>query len=381
MKLIHGMLTDLRERQILPAVVLLALLAFAVPIGGAIIFSGVTTPAPAQPAPYSLHLPKGLPAPADELAVLNGTPPQSVTRHGTPADPFSAGSSGSSSGGGGSSSGGGSKPAPTVHTTTTVTVTHTQAVTTTQTRTQVRTTTATHTATTTHTKTKTTSPKTTTTSTTTTATGTGSPLIGPATLKPDQAYTVTLNTKDAQGTHTLSNVVRLAPLPAAQSPEVVFLGVLKGGKKAVFLFANPIKFSGASGETCLPSAADCQIIELAPGQGMKLAPASNTALIATFTFQVASIGARTYSSAGAAANARNATSSSGQTLLPLIGSTELSSFHFDSAIGALVHKASGASTGTNSSSAVIGSAGGATGGAGAITGSLLRRTFVVTPAR
>ena len=37
--------------------------------------------------------------------------------------------------------------------------------------------------------------------------------------------------------------MRLAPLPAAQSPEVIFLGVLKGGKKAVFLFTNAVKVS------------------------------------------------------------------------------------------------------------------------------------------
>ena len=361
MKLIRGMLTDLRERQILPAVVLLVLLAFAVPIGASIILSKVTTPPATPVAPDNVKIPAGLPSPANELAVLNGTPPTSVTRHGTPADPFggvNAASSGtsSSSGSGSSTPKKPTPPPPAVHTTTTVTVTHTAVATHTETRTQ--TTTATHT--------KTTPAKSTTTTSTTTSTsaskttGSGSPLIGPASLSSDEAYTVTLNTKDAQGTHVLSNIVRLAPLPAAQSPEVVFLGVLKGGKKAVFLFANPVNFSGASNETCLPAPADCQIIELGPGQGMKLAPASNTALIATFTFAVGSISSKSYSSASDALNARNATSSSGQTLLPLIGSTELTDFHFDSAIGALSYKSgatgSGA-TGSNGTSAVVGSGG------------------------
>ena len=383
MKLIRGMLTDLRERQILPAVVLLVLLAFAVPIGASIILSKVTTPPVTPVAPDTVKIPAGLPAPADELAVLNGTPPKSVTRHGTAADPFGGASSPSSGSGSGSSTP--TKPTPpppAVHTTTTVTVTHTAVANHTQTRTQTTTTTRTKTA---PAKTKTTT--TTTTSTTTTATkttGSGSPLTGPASLSSDQAYTVTVNTKDAQGTHVLANLVRLAPLPAAQSPEVVFLGVLKGGKKAVFLFANPVNFTGASGETCLPAPADCQIIELGPGQGMKLAPASNTALIATFTFAVGSISAKSYSSASDALNARNATSSSGQTLLPLIGSTELTDFHFDSAIGALSFK-SGASgsgtTGSNGTSAVVGSGGG-TGAQGAPSSSAVlgRRTLVLTPA-
>ncbi len=373
MKLIRSMLTDLRERQILPAVVLLALLAFAVPIGAAIILSKVTTPPPAPVSPSSVKLPAGLVAPADELAVLNGKPPTSTTRHGSQQNPFGVGS------GSGGSSSGSNNPPPAVHTTTTVTVTHTAVATTTQTRTQ----TATRTTTATHTTTATTGTKTTTTATKTT--GSGAPLTGPATLSSSQAYTVALNTKDAQGTHVLSNVVRLAPLPAAQSPEVVFLGVLKGGKKAVFLFANPVKFSGTSGETCLPSPAACQIIELGPGQGMKLAPASNTALIATFTFAVGSIGAKTYSSASAALGARNATSSSGQTLLPLIGSTELADFHFDSAIGALNFKngSSGSgSTGANGSSAIVGSGAPSGGQSGSPTSALApRRTFTLAPAR
>ena len=96
MKLIRGMLTDLRERQILPAVVLLVLLAFAVPIGASIILSKVTTPPTPSVAPINLKIPAGLPTPANELAVLNGTPPTSVTRHGSPPNPFGTASSPSS---------------------------------------------------------------------------------------------------------------------------------------------------------------------------------------------------------------------------------------------------------------------------------------------
>lgn len=382
MKLIRSMLTDLRERQILPAVVLLGLLAFAVPIGASIILSKVTTPAPAAVAPVNLKIPAGLPSPANELAVLNGQPPKSTTRHGTPADPFGAANPPSSGSGSGSSTTPTTPPA--VHSTTTVTVTKTAVATTTRTRTQTQT----RTTTATHTTTAPGSTKTTTTTTTTSSsntTGAGAPLTGPVSLSAKQAYTVTVNTKDAQGTHVLSNLVRLAPLPAAQSPEVVFLGVLKGGKKAVFLFANPIKFTGASGETCLPDPASCQIIELAPGQGMKLAPASNTALIATFTFEVAAIGAKGYSSASDAMNARTATSSSGQTLLPLIGSTELANFHFDSAIGALTYKAGSSgsgSTGSNGTSAVVGSGGPSNAlTAPSSSSALTRRTFILAPTR
>jgi len=178
----------------------------------------------------------------------------------------------------------------------------------------------------------------------------------------------------------LSNVVRLAPLPQAQSPEVILLGVLKGGQKDVFLFTNPVQVSGSSsiGKACLPSASDCQLIELSPGQGMKLAPTSNSALIATFTFQVAAIGVKNYSAANEASAARAAVSSAGQTLLPLSGSPELASFHFDGAIGALVfHATPTGSTGSTGSTSATGANGAATLPSGG--GASLRPRFANLP--
>jgi len=183
-------------------------------------------------------------------------------------------------------------------------------------------------------------------------------------LAATQAYTVTLDTSDAKGKHVLSDVVRLAPLPAAESPEVIFLGVLKGGKKAVFLFTEPVKVSGGTGvgKACLPSADDCEIIELAPRQGMRIAPASSSPLIATFTFTVGSIGVANYPNADAAKAARDATSSAGTTLLPLTASPELSAFHFDDSLGALVYRAlpplgTTGATGTTGQSGTSGASG------------------------
>jgi hypothetical protein len=186
-------------------------------------------------------------------------------------------------------------------------------------------------------------------------------VTGPDTLKSDQAYTVDIDTKDAQGVHTLSDVVRLAPLPAAQSPEVIYLGVLQGGKKAAFLFTNAIAVASKdAGElTCLPSTSACQILELSPGQGMSLYPTSNSALIATFSFELVSIGAKTYSSDANATQARDVVSTAGQTLLPLTNSTELSTLVFSDKLGALVHHTqhSGSSTGPTGPTGSTGSTG------------------------
>jgi hypothetical protein len=170
---------------------------------------------------------------------------------------------------------------------------------------------------------------------------------------------VNIDTKDAKGTHALTNVVRLAPLPAAQSPELIYLGVLSGGKKAAFLFTNAVKVSAQAGSslTCLPSNDDCQIVELSPGQGMSLAPTSNTALIATFTFELMSISAQTFPSAGDALAARDAVSTTGQALLPLSTSTALETLRFDDKVGALV-KQSPPTAGSIGTTGSTGSTGG-----------------------
>jgi len=190
---------------------------------------------------------------------------------------------------------------------------------------------------------------------------TATPTTGPATLRPTQAYTVNIDTKDATGTHALSDVVRLAPLPAAQTPEVIYLGVVAGGKKAAFLFTNAVKVSGTASNdlTCLPSTDSCQIVELSPGQGMSLTPTSNTALISTFTFELMSIAAQDFSSTSAATQARDAVSTAGQTLLPLYNSSELQTLRFDEKTGALVHHSapSGGSGGSTGSSGTTGATG------------------------
>ena len=391
MKFLRTLQTDLRERQIFPAVVLLAVLAIGIPIGASIELGKVGTPPPVALVLPHVTLPKGVAPPAEELAAFIATPIASTTRRGSEPNPFRAGGSAGAAGAAAPTSSG---SASTKATSTTTPAKTTPAKTTPATTTPAKTTPAKTTpakttpakttpakttpAKTTPAKTtpKTTKPKSKPKSTKPKSGGSGAkpaplvsatPTSGPATLKAIQAYAVSIDTKDATGTHALINVVRLAPLPAAQSPEVIYLGVLKGGKKAAFLFTNSVKVSGQSGSgalTCLPSANDCQIVELSPGQGMKLAPTSNTALIATFSFQLMSISATSFPSAGAAKQARDAVSTAGQTLIPLSNSTELATLRFDDNIGALVHQAPPAgSTGASGSTGSSGSSGstGATG--------------------
>ena len=387
MKFLKTLQADLRERHILPAVVLLAVLAVAIPIFASMELGKVKPPPPLSISVPHVVLPKGVAPPARELAVLSATPVSQVPRHGAEPNPFrqASGSSAASSG---------VVSAPTNTTTptkatgaTTTTPAKTIPATTTPAKTTPAKTTPAKTtpAKTTPVKPKTTpvkpkatkpkpkatkpKPKTSAPATKPFAPVLATPTSGPPTLKSTQAYSVNIDTKYATAAHVLSNVVRFAALPAGPSPEVIYLGVLKGGKKAAFLFTKSVKVSGQSAGklTCLPSASDCQIVELAPGQGMKLAATANTAPIATFTFELVSIGARTYPSANAATQAREAVSTAGQMLRRLSTSTELATLRFDDKAGALVHQTpppSISATGGSGSTATTGTTG-STAGAGA----------------
>ena len=65
-------------------------------------------------------------------------------------------------------------------------------------------------------------------------------------------------------TRTLDDVARLTPLPSAENPFFVFLGVLDDTHKAVFLVSSDAKATGDG--TCKPRTSDCETIELAAGE-------------------------------------------------------------------------------------------------------------------
>jgi hypothetical protein len=103
----HALLADLRERQILPAVVLLGLLALAIPIVASMELSKPAAPAPVSIPPLGVSTPHGVLPPAQEIEVVNAPPHQrTVVFRGTELSPFREGTSHSASTSGGSSSAG-----------------------------------------------------------------------------------------------------------------------------------------------------------------------------------------------------------------------------------------------------------------------------------
>ena len=61
-----------------------------------------------------------------------------------------------------------------------------------------------------------------------------------------------------------SNIARLTPLPSPSNPEVMFLGVMNGGKAAVFALKPGVGHTGPG--LCRPDHAHCSAIVLKPGQ-------------------------------------------------------------------------------------------------------------------
>jgi hypothetical protein len=93
------------------------------------------------------------------------------------------------------------------------------------------------------------------------------------------------------------NLKRLTPLPSAHQPLVVFRGVTSGGKSATFTLVGEAILHGSA--TCVPSASQCQAIELKPRQAEQLEYLAPSGQTITYQLQVVSISSSKASTASA----------------------------------------------------------------------------------
>jgi hypothetical protein len=80
---------------------------------------------------------------------------------------------------------------------------------------------------------------------------------------PLDSYRISLRFGRTGKLKTRRDLARLTPLPTVDNPFFVFLGVLEGGKRAVFLVSADAKPTGDG--ICKPSPTACQTIELRVG--------------------------------------------------------------------------------------------------------------------
>jgi hypothetical protein len=129
------------------------------------------------------------------------------------------------------------------------------------------------------------------------------------------------------------NLKRQAPLPSAKLPLVVFRGVTAGGKSATFTLVGEAILRGVA--KCLPSASQCQAIELKTGQSEEFEYLPPTGTAVTYELQLVDITA-TKATASAARSAFQGESKAGRQLLRRIGLIALPGLRYSQAKGVLV---------------------------------------------
>jgi hypothetical protein len=183
------------------------------------------------------------------------------------------------------------------------------------------------------TTTPTTTTPTATTPTTTTPTVTPKPT--PTGLTATQSYHVTFSiTNSAGGLDVVDPLERLSVLPSKKQPLLVELGVLKGGRRVLFV-VQPGTLVGGPG-ICTPGPVDCEILSLAQDQIETVSMQSATGVVGLADFAVTAIKADEHPSVAAANRARRMASATGRHLLDSSTLSALSLFQYQPSLGAVV---------------------------------------------
>jgi hypothetical protein len=158
----------------------------------------------------------------------------------------------------------------------------------------------------------------------------------PAGLTATQAYDVALAiTNSSGGFDTTDPLQRLSVLPSDKQPLLIELGVKDGGHSVLFAVQPRTVVNGPG--TCTPGPIDCEILSLPQGQTEGVSTeslAGNVVHVADFS--VTAITAKDYPSAAAADSARRTVSKAGRELLNSSTLSALSLFKYEPSLGALV---------------------------------------------
>jgi hypothetical protein len=129
------------------------------------------------------------------------------------------------------------------------------------------------------------------------------------------------------------NVKLLTPLPTAEQPLIVFRGVTVGGKSATFTLVGEAILHGPG--ACLPSATQCEAIDLKSGQIEQLEYISATGQLIVYELRIVSIVSASASSAAVKSMLREE-SKAGRKLLQHAGLVAIPDLRFSSQAGVLV---------------------------------------------
>lgn len=161
------------------------------------------------------------------------------------------------------------------------------------------------------------------------------PKPAPSGLGATQSYDVALSITNASGgLDTIDPLARLSVLPSAQSPMLVELGVLQGGRSVLFAVQPGTVVNGPG--QCTPGPIDCEIVSVAPGQTEGMSRLGAAGVIQGPLFAVTAITATRLPSAQAANSARRQEVAAGRSLIDRSPLTALSMFQYQPSLGAVV---------------------------------------------
>jgi len=156
--------------------------------------------------------------------------------------------------------------------------------------------------------------------------------------KPEtDTYFVTLKFGEVGAEKTYKNVARLTPLPSADDPFFVFLGLKSDGKSAVFLVDSDAVPSGDG--TCEPSKDDCEQVVLQKGDTELFEVQSGTAGVVQYELDFTDISTKPAATKASAAVAHARESAAGREYIRQLVADDpsaLDDWSFNSKLGLLV---------------------------------------------
>jgi hypothetical protein len=138
---------------------------------------------------------------------------------------------------------------------------------------------------------------------------------GPALPKPDarESYRVDLRFGQDGSLTRRNDVARLSPLPSADDPFFVFMGVLADGKTALFLVSSDAEATGDG--TCKPTPENCERVEMQAGQTEFFDVTTPDGATVQYQLDLVRVSRVRSSSPAAAASARSRESTEGRAVL------------------------------------------------------------------
>ena len=132
------------------------------------------------------------------------------------------------------------------------------------------------------------------------------------------------------------NLKLLTPLPSSQKPLIVFRGVTVGGKSATFTLVSEAILHGSA--ACLPSASQCEAIDLSSGGSEQLEYVTAEGAVETYELKIVSI-VSSKASSSAVTGILRSESKVGRELLRHAGLIAIPDLHLSAQPGVLVFAA------------------------------------------